>query len=276
MLIGIVWRHRLDAGRSGLGHHHGASWQCKRHRDKASARPLGQLPSDRPTADQACRPWLMGKVRYGVRMSFEVDITIRRGERMVRAAFGAVGGVTALFGPSGAGKTSVLDAVAGLLRPESGRIAVAGEVLFDAVRDIDRPAEMRSCGYVFQDNRLFPHRSVSQNLLYGWALVPVERRWMEPGEAVEFLGLAHLLDRSPRSLSGGEAQRVAIGRALLSGPRVLLMDEPLASLDAGRREEIMRVIERLRDELRLPILYVSHDRVEVERLADQVVEMAGR
>lgn len=209
-------------------------------------------------------------------MSFEVDITIRRGERMVRAAFGAVGGVTALFGPSGAGKTSVLDAVAGLLRPESGRIAVAGEVLFDAVLDIDRPAEMRSCGYVFQDNRLFPHRSVSQNLLYGWALVPVERRWMEPGEAVEFLGLAHLLDRSPRSLSGGEAQRVAIGRALLSGPRVLLMDEPLASLDAGRREEIMRVIERLRDELRLPILYVSHDRVEVERLADQVVEMAGR
>ena len=207
-------------------------------------------------------------------MSFEVDITIRRGERVLKTAFRAADGLTALFGASGAGKTSVLDAVAGLVRPESGRIAVAGEVLFDAVHGVDLDPELRACGYVFQDNRLFPHRSVSQNLLYGWDLVPPERRWMEPAEAVEFLGLAHLLDRAPRNLSGGEAQRVAIGRALLAGPRVLLMDEPLASLDAGRREEIMRVIEKLRDELRLPILYVSHDRTEVERLADQVVEMA--
>lgn len=208
-------------------------------------------------------------------MSFEVDIAIRRGERTVRADFRARSGLTALFGASGAGKTSVLDAVAGLVRPAAGRIVVADRVLFDAGSGTDLVPERRACGYVFQDSRLFPHRSVSQNLLYGWALATAERRWLEPGDAVEFLGIGHLLERMPRHLSGGEAQRVAIGRALLSGPRCLLMDEPLASLDAGRREEIMRVIERVRDELRLPILYVSHDRGEVERLADQVVEMPG-
>jgi molybdate transport system ATP-binding protein len=220
--------------------------------------------------------WLGGWVGYGLAMSFEIDIAIRRGDRMVRVAFQSSDGLTALFGPSGAGKTSVLDAVAGLVRPQSGRICVANRVLFDADRKLDLSPERRACGYVFQDNRLFAHRSVSQNLLYGWDLVPPDRRWMEPGEAVEFLGIGHLLDRAPRNLSGGEAQRVAIGRALLAGPRFLLMDEPLASLDAGRREEIMRVIERVRDELRLPILYVSHDRIEVERLADRVVEMPGR
>ncbi len=208
-------------------------------------------------------------------MSFDVDIAIMRGERTIRAAFQAAGGLTALFGPSGAGKTSVLDAVAGLVRPTSGRIMVANTVLFDASAGVDLAPERRACGYVFQDSRLFPHRSVSQNLLYGWSLAPEERRWMAPAEAVEFLGLTHLLDRMPRHLSGGEAQRVAIGRALLSAPRFLLMDEPLASLDAARREEIMRVIERIRDELRLPILYVSHDRIEVERLADHVVQLPG-
>lgn len=208
-------------------------------------------------------------------MSFDVDIAIRRGERSIRAAFQAAPGLTALFGPSGAGKTSVLDALAGLVRPETGRIAVADHVLFDHEAAIDVPPERRACGYIFQDSRLFPHRTVCANLLYGWELAPAERRWMEPAEAVAFLGIGHLVDRMPRTLSGGEAQRVAIGRALLSGPRFLLMDEPLASLDAARREEIMRVIERVRDELRLPVLYVSHDRSEVERLADRVIAMPG-
>jgi molybdate transport system ATP-binding protein len=207
------------------------------------------------------------------RMTFAVDIAMQRGERTIRARFDSPGGLTALFGPSGAGKTSVLDAVAGLLRPGQGRIAVAGQVLFDAAEGIDLAPEARACGYVFQDVRLFPHRSVSDNLLYGWQLVPEERRWLAPGDAIDFLGIGHLLERKPRTLSGGEAQRVAIGRALLAGSRFLLMDEPLSSLDAARREEIMRVIERVRDELRLPILYVSHDRSEVERLADQVVEL---
>lgn len=204
-------------------------------------------------------------------MSFEIDIEIRRGPTRISGDFKAPDGLTALFGPSGAGKTTTLDAVAGLLRPQRGRIVVAGTVLFDGEHGIDLPPERRACGYVFQDGRLFPHRNVRDNLLFGWRLIPAERRWMGLDEALDFLGIGHLLDRMPRTLSGGEAQRVAIGRALLSGPRFLLMDEPLSSLDAARREEIMVVIERIRDELRLPILYVSHDRSEVDRLADQTI-----
>jgi molybdate transport system ATP-binding protein len=208
-------------------------------------------------------------------MSFEVDVTIKRGAARIRASFVAPERLVALFGPSGAGKTSVLDAVAGLLRPQRGRIAVGDTVLFDSGARIDLPPEHRACGYVFQDGRLFPHRSVRDNLLYGWRLAPAERRWMTLDEAVDFLGIGHLLGRMPRSLSGGEAQRVAIGRALLRAPRFLLMDEPLSSLDAARREEIMAVIERIRDELRLPVLYVSHDRTEVDRLADTVIAIGS-
>lgn len=205
-------------------------------------------------------------------MSFDIAVTLPRREGL-RVEFSAPAGLTALFGPSGAGKTSVLDAVAGLLRPTQGRIAVAGEVLFDSAAGIDLPPERRTCGYVFQDGRLFPHRRVRDNLLYGWRLAPPARRWMSLGEAAGFLGIGHLLGRLPATLSGGEAQRVAIGRALLSGPRFLLMDEPLSSLDAARREEIMTVIERIRDELALPILYVSHDRAEVDRLAGHVIQV---
>lgn len=206
-------------------------------------------------------------------MSFEVDVMRKLGEATIAARFEAKGGLTALFGPSGAGKTSILNMVAGLLRPDTGRIAVGGEKLFDEAAGIDLKPEHRRAGYVFQDVRLFPHRKVRANLVYGEALADPDDRWMTIDEAVEFLGIAPLLDRWPRTLSGGEAQRVAIGRALLSAPRFLLMDEPLSSLDAPRREEVMTVIERIRDELRLPILFVSHDRGEVERLATQVVEL---
>ena len=209
-------------------------------------------------------------------MSFDVDIALKRGETPIAATFSAPAGITALFGPSGAGKTSVLEAAAGLLKPERGRIVASGVVLFDSAAGINWPPERRACGYVFQDIRLFPHRRVRDNLLYGWQLAPEDRRWMSLEEAIDFLGIAHLLHRMPRTLSGGEAQRVAIGRALLSGPRYLLMDEPLSSLDAARRGEIMTVIERIRDELGLPILYVTHDREEVRRLADQVVEIGTR
>jgi molybdate transport system ATP-binding protein len=207
----------------------------------------------------------------GAAMSFEVRLSRRLGDRTIATEFVASEGLTALFGPSGAGKTSILNMVAGLLRPDAGRIAIGGTVLFDAEAGIDLPARQRRAGYVFQDGRLFPHRRVRDNLLYGWRLARPEDRWMDLDEATRFLGIAHLLDRWPATLSGGEAQRVAIGRALLAAPRFLLLDEPLSSLDHARREEIMRVIERLRDELAMPMLYVSHDRDEVERLATRVI-----
>ncbi len=206
-------------------------------------------------------------------MPFDVHLSRRLGETEVIVAFASDAGLTALFGPSGAGKTSILNMVAGLLKPDSGRIIVGGEVLFDSAAGIDIPVEARRAGYVFQDSRLFPHRRVRDNLLYGWQLAAPGARWMTLDLACDFLGIGHLLERWPRSLSGGEAQRVAIGRALLCAPRFLLMDEPLSSLDAARREEIMVVIERLRDELKLPILYVSHDRAEVERLATKIVPL---
>jgi len=206
-------------------------------------------------------------------MSFEIHIERRLGEANIALSLASDGGVTALFGPSGAGKSSVLNMVAGLLRPDKGRIAVDGVLLFDDATGLNLAPEQRRAGYVFQDGRLFPHKRVRDNLLYGWRLVSPESRWMTLDQAIDFLGIAHLLDRWPRSLSGGEAQRVAIGRALLSGPRFLLMDEPLSSLDAARREEILRVIERVRDELKLPILYVSHDQAEVERLASTIVPL---
>jgi len=206
-------------------------------------------------------------------MSFEVSITRRLGERTIACAFATGGGLTALFGPSGAGKTSILNMVAGLLRPDAGRIVVGGEVLFDSTAGIDCPPEQRRVGYVFQEGRLFPHLRVRDNLLYGWRLAAPAHRWMGLDEVAAFLGIGHLLDRWPQTLSGGEAQRVAIGRALLCGPRFLLMDEPLSGLDRSRREDVMQVIEQLRDEVGLPILYVSHDRAEVERLAGTIIEI---
>lgn len=202
-------------------------------------------------------------------MSFEIKVSRRLGDTIVQCTFAAETGLTALFGPSGTGKTSVLNMVAGLLKPDEGRIAVGGEVLFDSASGTDIPVQARRAGYVFQDGRLFPHMRVRDNLAYGSSAEGL----MTLSEAARFLGIDHLLDRWPRTLSGGEAQRVAIGRALLSNPRFLLMDEPLAALDRARREEIMRTIERLRDELSLPILYVSHDRAEVERLAGRIIQL---
>lgn len=206
-------------------------------------------------------------------MSFEIRIARRIVTRQIKVDFTAQSGLVALFGPSGVGKTSVLNMVAGLLVPDAGRIVVGGAVLFDSKAGINQPARQRRSGYVFQDGRLFPHMRVRSNLLYGQRLAQPDERWISLEETVRFLDIGHLLDRWPRTLSGGEAQRVAIGRALLSGARFLLMDEPLTSLDRVRREEIMQVVERLRDELKLPILYVSHDRAEVDRLASQVILM---
>lgn len=206
-------------------------------------------------------------------MSFDVRVSKQLGERRLERSFAVGEGLTVLFGPSGSGKTSILNMIAGLLRPDRGTIRLGDAILFDSDANVDLPPEKRGIGYVFQDARLFPHRRVRANLLYGYRLTPPQQRWMDLDEAVSFLGIGHLLDRWPRSLSGGEAQRVAIGRALLAGARALLMDEPLGSLDQARRLEIMTVIERIRDEIRVPILYVTHDRSEADRLASETIEL---
>ncbi len=209
-------------------------------------------------------------------MSFEISVAKRLGEHVIEFNHSSTRKLVALFGPSGAGKTSILNMVAGLIRPDRGRIAVGGETLFDSESGIDLPPERRHVGYIFQDARLFPHKRVRANLLYGHQLTSPERRWIGLDETCAFLGIAHLLDRWPRTLSGGEAQRVVIGRALLAGPRLLLMDEPLSSLDAPRRDEILTVIERIRDELDVPILYVTHDHAEIERLGGELVMVGSR
>ncbi|HEY3918924.1 MAG TPA: molybdenum ABC transporter ATP-binding protein [Stellaceae bacterium] len=180
-------------------------------------------------------------------------------------------GITALFGRSGVGKTTIINALAGLIRPDRGRIVLGGDTIFDSARGINLPPERRRLGYVFQEGRLFPHYTVRGNLLYG---ANRDRRG-EDGPSfdavVDLLGIKSLLERRPADLSGGEKQRVAIGRALLARPRLLLMDEPLASLDAPRKGEILPFIERLRDELKLPVFYVSHEMEEIIRLADLLV-----
>jgi molybdate transport system ATP-binding protein len=201
----------------------------------------------------------------------DVDIALRIGRFALEVTFSVDAPVVGLFGPSGSGKTSVVNAIAGVQRPDRGTIRVNGEVLFDSVKRIDLRPEHRRIGYVFQDALLFPHLDVSANLTYGQRLRAPSQRVIHEDHVVELLGLAALLDRRPRTLSGGERQRVAIGRALLAQPRILLMDEPLASLDQARKLEILDYIERLRDDLRIPIVYVSHSVDEVKRLADAVV-----
>jgi molybdate transport system ATP-binding protein len=198
-------------------------------------------------------------------VSFDVDVTATRGEATVSARFVVGDGLTMLVGPSGVGKTSVLDMIAGLVRPLHGHVRVDGRALYDSATGIDLPPEQRSVGYVFQDMRLFPHRRVRTNLLYG------ARDASRLAEVAAMLDVGHLLDRWPRTLSGGEARRVAIGRALLSDAAFLLLDEPLSSLDPARREEAARAIERVRDSRAVPILMVTHDRGEAERLGDRVI-----
>lgn len=181
------------------------------------------------------------------------------------------GGITALFGRSGSGKTSTVNLIAGLARPDWGTVRLDGRILFDSTARIDMPPERRRIGYVFQEGRLFPHLSVAGNLAYGMRRVAPAARAVSFDHVVELLGLGVFLRRHVAGLSGGEKQRVAIGRALLSSPRLLLMDEPLASLDAPRKAEILPFIERLRDELKIPVVYVSHAMEEIVRLADRVV-----
>ncbi|BCI69962.1 ABC transporter family protein [Sphingomonas sp. S17] len=201
-------------------------------------------------------------------MSFDVALSVSRGESRIEASFITGPGATVLFGPSGIGKTSILQMVAGLLKPDEGHVRIAGETLFDADARIDVPSERRRIGYVFQEPRLFPHMRVAANLRYGMA-----RGGGDWDGVVAMLGIGHLLDRWPRTLSGGEARRVAIGRALLSNPRVLLLDEPLSSLDRARRGDILDALVAVRDRTGIPILMVTHDPEEAERIATAIVRL---
>jgi molybdate transport system ATP-binding protein len=191
------------------------------------------------------------------RKNFNLDMSVKLGN-----------GITALFGPSGSGKSSVLNFIAGLEQPDSGFIRVGETTLFDSAANISLPIHQRHIGYVFQDSLLFPHLAVKSNLLYGF-----KPGAMEFDTIVNFLGLRDFLDRRPAKLSGGERQRVAIGRALLSSPQLLLMDEPLASLDMDRKREIFPYIEQLQSKFNIPVIYVSHAMEEVARLANHVVMM---
>jgi molybdate transport system ATP-binding protein len=204
-------------------------------------------------------------------MTLSVEVRHRLGAFELDAAFESSGRLTALFGASGSGKTSLVNIIAGLIRPAKGHIAADGRVLVDTAERIFVPKHKRRIGYVFQDARLFPHLSVRQNLAYGGWFAPRGERHADRKAVVDLLGIGDLLDRTPDLLSGGEKQRVAIGRALLASPRLILMDEPLASLDEARKAEILPYIERLRDETKVPIVYVSHSVVEVARLATDVV-----
>jgi len=202
----------------------------------------------------------------------EVNVQKKLGSFSINVAFLVrAPGITALFGPSGAGKTSVINMVAGLMKPDQGQISVNGNTVFDSRRGIDVPPNRRRLGYVFQDGRLFPHLSVKSNLTYGMNPAHKEGQRVNFDKAVEVLDLGTLLRRRPAKLSGGEKQRVAIGRALLTNPSVLLMDEPLSSLDEARKAEIIPFVLRMQKEFLIPALYVSHSTDEISSLADHVV-----
>lgn len=202
-----------------------------------------------------------------------IDVALARrvGDFRLDVAFANGSGITALFGRSGSGKSMTLGLIAGLARPDRGRVTLDGTVLLDTSARVNVPVHRRRIGLVFQDAQLFPHLSVRQNLRFGRWFAPRDARHVDFDAVVETLGLASLLARRPSRLSGGERQRVAIGRALLAAPRLLLFDEPLASLDRARKLEILPLVERLRDEFAIPIVYVSHAQEEVVRLATKVV-----
>lgn len=203
----------------------------------------------------------------------EIVTRLDRGGRRSQADIRVEARLLALVGPSGAGKTTLLNMIAGLIRPDEGRIAIEGQVFFDSAGKVDVPTRRRRLGYVFQETQLFPHLSVSANLRYGLRFAPSEARGVQFDEVVGLLGVEALLTRRPSQLSGGEKQRIAIGRALLSQPRALLLDEPLSAIDEARRLEVLELIERLRDAFAIPIVFVSHRREEVERLADRIADV---
>jgi molybdate transport system ATP-binding protein len=206
-----------------------------------------------------------------------VDLTKTLGRFTIQAKFEVPSGATVLFGPSGAGKTAIVEMIAGLLRPDRGRILCRGRMVFDSGTRTDLPPWHRCFGYVFQDGRLFPHLTVAKNLDYGRKRYGLPRDRAARERVIDMLDISHITQRRPGALSTGERQRVAIGRALLMNPQILLLDDPLAALDAPRKREVMSYLLRLRDELGIPMIYVTHHAAEVRRIATMVVQVeAGR
>jgi molybdate transport system ATP-binding protein len=205
----------------------------------------------------------------------EVEVNHRFGAFTLDAKFSVEGRFIVLFGPSGSGKSSLINVIAGLTRPQRARVCIDGRVLADSSRNIFLPPHRRKLGTVFQEGLLFPHLTVRQNLLYGAWFAGTPQKQAALSDVAGLLGIEDLLNRYPSRLSGGEKQRVAIGRALLASPALLLMDEPLASLDEARKQEIIPYLERLRDEARIPIVYVTHSAIEAGRLADSLVVLDG-
>ncbi|MDD2767983.1 MAG: molybdenum ABC transporter ATP-binding protein [Methylococcus sp.] len=204
-----------------------------------------------------------------------LDVDINRGRFRLEARVEFEEGVSGLFGRSGSGKSTLLNVIAGVIDPDRGRVVLDGETLFDSEKGLCVPSHRRRIGFVFQDSQLFPHYTVKGNLLYGWKQTPPRERRFKLDDVVDLLAIGHLLDSHPRRISGGEKQRVALGRALLASPRMLLLDEPLAALDQSLKEQILPFMRRVRDELGLPMVYVSHSLPEILYLTDQLTLIAG-
>lgn len=207
-------------------------------------------------------------------MSFEIGLSHQLGDCALSVDFASDAACIAITGPSGAGKTTLLNCIAGLITPDRGRIVIGERVLYDSARHISIPVEQRGSGYVFQDARLFPHLKVAANLAYGDRRRGQQQGAIDRDGIIETLGISGIMDRWPANLSGGEVRRVAIARALLAHPQFLLLDEPIASLDPARSEEILTMIEQLGRALAIPMIYVSHQPQETARLTDTVITLA--
>jgi molybdate transport system ATP-binding protein len=196
------------------------------------------------------------------RKHFELDASLQLSQR-----------VTAIYGPSGAGKSTLLSIIAGITQPDSGRIVIDGECLFDSMLRIDKPIHQRKIGLVFQDGRLFPHLTVEHNLSYALNFTPIENQQFQLNKIVELLEIGHLLKQRPHQLSGGEKQRVALGRALLSSPRLLMLDEPLASLDDRLKSQILPFLKLVSNEINIPMIYISHSKEEIMQITDNLIDI---